>query len=335
MDDNWYWIADEDSIGVVFRKERTYLYYGNKLCAFDSNTGERKGMFEFDSDIVHITISNNNDQFIAVLTQDGNYTLHTVGKRVVDLSHLLGSIHFDRRIRYAYGLNSGYWDIIECDLEYGPEGKGVYIEVERNDSGLMAIIPADSPNQVLIERLNLPNEASLDSISTLATSEPSVDFSTLVYVGQIELSIPSQNIESVHFFDDSNYLVLISNTDQLFIYDCQNGELVFSVQFVARYQDFLGNIYDDESCVVYDGEHHWLFVYSKNGHSDGILIDVDSWTRLATIPQMSGYIPESCEIVISKGGNDRNGSLTESGTYILPVYDAATLVDLGKAVIHK
>lgn len=335
MDDNWLWIDEEDNIGVIFKNERVYLYYGNKLCAFDANTGERRGMFEFDSNIVHITISNNNDQFIAVLTQDGNYTLHTVGKRVVDLTQLLGSIHFDQRIGIAYNLSSGYWDLIECDLEYGPEGKGVYIEVERNDSGLMAIIPADTPNQVLIERLNLPNETSPDSISTLATSEPSVDFSTLDCVEKIERSIPSQNIESVHLFDDANYLVLISNTDQLFIYDLQNGELVFSEQFVARYQDFLGNIYDDESCVVYDGEHHWLFVYSQNGHSDGILIDVDSWTRLATIPQMSGYIPESCEIVISKGGNDRNGSLTESGTYILPVYDATTLVDLGKAVIHE
>jgi len=334
MDDNWLFIESESSIHTVFTKERIYLYYGRRLCAFDVPTGGRCGMFDFDSDIVHLSVSDSSDRFISVLTASGEHTLHGVGLSVISISDMLGSIHYGRTISQAYSLNGGHWDLIECDLNYGPDERGIYIEAEPHRSGLCAIVPVETPNQMLIERLNLPEEYAQTPLPLTAQPLPAVDYASLECAANIDLQIPQKNIRSACLFAEDRYLAVISDTDHLFIYDCGSGGLLFSEEYISLYTDPLGNRYPDAACIVYDSGHNRLFVYPEKGHGDGLLIDTASWVRLAMIPQLAGCYPDSSQILISKGGTDRYGSYTGKQSFILPIYDSEALRALGLAIIE-
>ena len=168
------------------------------------------------------------------------------------------------------------------------------------------------------------------------------DLQTGALEASFDLLFPSESVEDLLFIDHDRYVVCLANK-QLVCHDLQTG----SVRTCKYGHQFVDSAFvTDLSNISVDSARRRLYIGDAFGDNAGICIDIDSWTRIASIPYMIGYSQRSNELLIYDYPsrwhpnilNYDYRSVAEEGTFgicRIPALGVDDMNRLGREVLHS
>lgn len=115
------------------------------------------------------------------------------------------------------------------------------------------------------------------------------NYQTAEILYELDLKLPENSVKRITFTEDNRYITVQTEDNQALLYDIATGEQVFSQRMSGTSTEPLQ--------VVMDDSRSRLYLWCNSDRADmGYCLDMETWTVLAQIPGMLGYLPQSNEV---------------------------------------
>ena len=143
--------------------------------------------------------------------------------------------------------------------------------------------------QIVFSRLS-DRFAVIDADWLIRVYAPEADEPVLT----LRLPVPDQAVRQAGITDGGEYYFVLSEDDQLIIYDAQSGETVYREAFTTDDLSSAGNV-----VLTVDLPNHRLYVAHTpdRGIAPGCCIDIRSWQKLQDIEGLIAFCPETGKIL--------------------------------------
>ena len=177
---------------------------------------------------------------------------------------------------------------------------------------------------------------------------PSVDGELLFYdlvscalIQSVPLATPAEGIQDMRFIDGDRMLACLEG-DRLTACDVQSGDLR-TCDYRHNYKHV--SMMTDLANICEDARLRRLYVGDPAGGGEGICLDIDSWTRIASVPYLIGYSPSDNRLQIydfpaywhpNEIGHPDFKYIPEGacGICAVPALDLAALSAMGREILH-
>ena len=110
-----------------------------------------------------------------------------------------------------------------------------------------------------------------------------------------------ESVRRAEFLNGDRWLAVVTRDNRVAVYDAASGDELFYESFPLVPDSKAGvkaALVNAEIAFQLDRDGNRLYVYAEHVFGDGICIDTQTWTRVATLPNMYSYDPETGVITV-------------------------------------